>query len=157
MSQIISFPGLGLELDPIREFAIGSLNVHLYGVIIAMGLILAVLYGLKRRKEFGLTEDDLIDGVLWIVPFAIICARLYYCAFKWNEEGYGANPITILYIWKGGLAIYGGVLGAAVGVAVFEIELYAVAGNATHRHKALLVALARHAYITLAKEEIAKP
>ena len=49
------------------------------------------------------------------------------------------------------------ILGTAVGVAVFEIELYAVAGNATHRHKALLVALARHAYVTLAKEEIAKP
>ena len=47
-----------------------------------------------------------------------LSARLYYCAFKWEEEGYGANPVSILYIWKGGLAIYGGVIGAAVGTVV---------------------------------------
>jgi len=53
------------------------------------------------------------------VPFAIICARLYYCIFAWHEKGYAENPISILYIWNGGLAIYGGVIGAAIGVTVF--------------------------------------
>ena len=114
----ISFPGLGFTIDPATGFTMGPLSINFYGVIIALGLFLAVWYGWKRAKQFGLKEDDLTDGVLWIVPFAIVCARLYYCAFKWNEEGYGENPITILYIWKGGLAIYGGVIGAAVGTVI---------------------------------------
>ena len=113
----IVFPGLGLELNPGKMIEIGPLQIHYYGIIIAFGLMLAVLYGCKRAKEFGLTEDDLIDGVLWVVPFAIICARLYYCVFQWKDQ-FAANPIEILYIWNGGLAIYGGVIGALIGVII---------------------------------------
>ena len=112
----ISFPLFGLTLDPGKGFAIGPLNIRYYGIIIALGLMLAVVYAWSRRKEFGIKEDDLTDGILWVVPFAIVCARLYYCIFKW--EDYAADPITILYIWKGGLAIYGGVIGAAIGVVI---------------------------------------
>lgn len=113
----ISFPFFGIELDPIRTLAIGPLSIHLYGLIIALGLMLAVVYGWKRCRQFGIKQDDITDGVLYIVPFAIICARLYYCIFKW--EDYAANPISVLYIWEGGLAIYGGVIGAVIGVAVY--------------------------------------
>ncbi len=112
----ISFPGLGIEFNPIRYISIGEVKIYFYGLIIAMGLLLAVLYAWKRCKEFGIREDDLTDGVIWVVPFAIICARLYYCIFKW--EDYASDPITILYLWKGGLAIYGGVIGAAIGVII---------------------------------------
>ena len=114
---LISFPGLGLELDPPSTIQLGPLTIHFYGLIIAVGMLLAVLYASKRSKEFGLKEDDLIDGVLWVAPFAIICARLYYCIFEWDQ--YASNPISILYIWNGGLAIYGGVLGAVIGLSVF--------------------------------------
>lgn len=113
----ISFPSLGIEIDPIRQISIGPLSIHLYGLIIAMGLMLAVIYALRRKKQFGITEDDLLDGVLWIVPFAIICARLYYCVFSWDT--YASDPIRMLYIWEGGLAIYGGVIGAIIGIFVF--------------------------------------
>ena len=78
---------------------------------------MAVLYACRRSREFGIKEDDVIDGVLWVTPFAIICARLYYCLFSWDS--YADDPISILYIWNGGLAIYGGVIGAAIGVIVF--------------------------------------
>ena len=115
-NYIIEFPGLGLTLNPPAGFTIGSLEFRFYGIIIALGLILAVAYALKRKEEFGLSEDDLMDGVLWIAPFAIICARIYYCAFEWEQ--YAANPISILYIWEGGIAIYGAVIGAAIGVVV---------------------------------------
>ncbi|MBO5317637.1 MAG: prolipoprotein diacylglyceryl transferase [Oscillospiraceae bacterium] len=115
--SVISFPSLGIELNPPRYFSIGSLNIYYYGVIIALGLLLAVLYGLKRRKQFGLKEDDILDGVLWIVPFAVLCARAYYCAFKW-EEMFASNPISVLYVWEGGIAIYGGIIGAAIGVVI---------------------------------------
>ena len=114
----ISFPSFGIEWDPIRSFQIGPLNIHLYGLIIALGLMAAVLYGCKRSQEFGIKEDDLIDGVLWVTPFAVLCARAYYVIFQW--EDYAANPISVFHIWEGGLAIYGGVIGAAVGVCVFS-------------------------------------
>lgn len=114
---VISFPSLGIEWDPIRTISIGPLTIHLYGLIIGIGMMLAVLYAWKRCNQFGIKRDDITDGVLYIVPFAILCARLYYCAFKW--ENYASDPISILYIWNGGLAIYGGVLGAIIGVSVY--------------------------------------
>ena len=113
----ISFPGLGLELNPGYQLQIGSFSIHYYGIIIALGLLLAVIYGLRRKNEFGLTENTILDGVLIIVPIAVICARAYYCIFAWQE--YAANPIEVFYIWNGGLAIYGGVIGAALSVVVF--------------------------------------
>ena len=79
----ISFPSLGIEVDPLRSFDIGPLTIHFYGVIIALGLLLAVMYACKRGGEFGLKEDDILDGVLWVTPLAIICARVYYVAFSW--------------------------------------------------------------------------
>ena len=114
----ISFPGIGFTWDPLPSFDIGPLEIHWYGVLIALGMILAVLYACGRCKEFGLKEDDLIDGVLCIVPFAVLCARLYYCIFQWDT--YGTDLVRILYIWEGGLAIYGGVIGAAIGIVVFS-------------------------------------
>lgn len=113
----ISFPSLGIELNPPRGFSLGPLSVNFYGIIIAFGLLLAVLYGWKRAKQFGFRQDDILDGVLWVTPFAIICARAYYCIFQW--EIYARNPVSVFYIWKGGLAIYGGVLGALIGVSVY--------------------------------------
>ena len=103
----ISFPEIGLVLNPSPIIEIGSLQIHWYGILIAVGLLLAVLYACGRSKEFGLHEDDLIDGVLCVVPFAVICARLYYCIFRW--ETYAANPIRILYIWE------------AIGIVVFSL------------------------------------
>ena len=113
----ISFPSLGIEVNPPRVFSLGPMTIHFYGLIIATGLMLAVIYCCKRADQFGLKEDDILDGVLWVTPFAILCARIYYCAFSWHE--YAADPISVLYIWNGGIAIYGGVLGAVIGMAVF--------------------------------------
>ena len=117
MYSTISFPSLGIEINPGRSVTLGPLTAHYYGLIIACGLILAVVYACKRSSQFGLKEDDITDGVLYVTPFAILCARAYYCVFQW--ETYAANPISVLYIWEGGLAIYGGVLGAILGVAVY--------------------------------------
>ena len=116
MYSEISFPSLGIAIDPPRSISIGPLSIHFYGLIIALGLVLAVVYACRRSKQFGIKEDDVLDGVLCVTPFAILCARAYYCIFSW--EHYADNPISLLYIWEGGLAIYGGVLGAAIGVAV---------------------------------------
>ena len=116
--SFISFPFLGIEVNPPRTLSIGPLTAHYYGLIIAIGLVLAVMYACRRSKEFGLKEDDILDGVLWVTPFAIVCARIYYVAFSWDM--YKDDPISALYIWEGGIAIYGGVIGAIIGMAVMS-------------------------------------
>ena len=113
----ISFPSLGIDIDPLRVFDLGPLSIHMYGLIIAVGLMLAVVYGMRRAPQFGVTEDHVLDGVLWITPFAILCARAYYCIFSW--ELYADDPFSVLYIWNGGIAIYGGVLGAVAGIILY--------------------------------------
>jgi len=115
----ISFPGLGISLNPSTGFTLGGLTIRWYGVVIALGLCLAVLYACRRSRQFGFQEDDILDGVLWVTPFAILCARAYYCVFSSDWEKYAANPISCLYIWEGGLAIYGGVIGAVIGCLVY--------------------------------------
>lgn len=126
----ISFPGLGLEINPAAGLNIGPLSINFYGMIIAIGLLLAVFYAWRRCHQFGIKQDDLIDGVLCVTPVAIVFARLYYCIFNWNAGGYAENPISVFYIWEGGIAIYGSVIGAVLAVIVFcwykEIKIGAV-------------------------------
>ena len=126
--SVISFPALGISLNPPRGFSVGPLYIHFYGLIIACGLMLAVYYACKRSRQAGLDEDTLLDGVLWVTPFTILCARAYYCAFSWSL--YKNNPISVLYIWEGGLAIYGGVLGAATLLLGGALLLFSAAGKA---------------------------
>ncbi len=117
-SDKIVFPNLGgLTLDPPKGISIGNFTIYFYGMIIALGLVLAVVYGLKRSRQFGIKQDDIIDGVLWIVPVAIIFARAYYVIAEWDM--YKDNLIDIINIRKGGIAIYGSVIGAVLGVIVF--------------------------------------
>ncbi len=112
----ISFPLLGIEVNPPRSFQLGPLTVYFYGLIGAVALMLMVLYACKRSKEFGLNEDIILDGVLWITPFAIACARAYYVAFSWDS--YKHDPISVLYVWEGGIAVYGSVIGVVLGIWV---------------------------------------
>ena len=71
---------------------------------------------LHRAKDFGVTQDDVLDMILWAVPIGVVCARLYYCIFYW--ELYEDDPISMLYIWEGGLAIYGGIIGGVITLLV---------------------------------------
>ena len=116
----ISFPGLGIEgIDPPRTlpFSIFGREIYFYGLIIALGFLLAILYAKKRAGEFGTNFDLVTDAILFAVPAAIICARIYYVVFRWDN--YKDNPISALYIWEGGIAIYGGVIGAILGLLLF--------------------------------------
>lgn len=118
MYGTISFPGLGLSFNPSRvAFSIGSKPIYWYGIIIAAGFLLAVYYAMKRAEQFGLTQDNIIDMLICAVPLAIIGARAYYCLFSWSL--YKDDPIRVLYIWEGGLAIYGGVIGAVIGLFLY--------------------------------------
>lgn len=115
----ISFPGLHLSLNiPRVAFTIFGHPIYWYGIIIVVGLALAFLYAAKRSKAFHITIDDLTDVVLFAMIFGIIGARLYYVIFFSDPTSYVnpyfANPVTILQVWNGGLAIYGGIIGAFV-------------------------------------------
>ncbi len=114
----ITFPNLGIEVNPSNiAFSIGGKDFYWYGLIIAIGFLLAATYVCRRAPQFGLTEDHMLEAMLWAVPVAIICARLYYVVFYWDL--YRNNPISALYIWEGGLAIYGGVIGAVIMVFLY--------------------------------------
>ena len=115
----ISFPNLGIEVNPSRvAFTLFGKDIYWYGLIIAIGFTLAVIYAMCRAKQFGLTDDHILDMLFVAVPAAIICARAYYVIFYW--ELYADDPITALYIWEGGLAIYGGVIGAVIAVILYS-------------------------------------
>ena len=87
-------------------------GIYWYGIILAIGMLAGLLLCMKQAKRYGLTEDNVLDMVLWAVPIGVVCARLYYCVFYWDL--YRDNPISMLYIWEGGLAIYGGIIGGFV-------------------------------------------
>jgi phosphatidylglycerol:prolipoprotein diacylglycerol transferase len=112
--------GDGFVLDPPTHFTVFGRPVYWYAVIIACGFILAAAYLMWRRKDFGLTQDNILDIFLVSVPCGIVGARLYYVIF--NPDGYfgPGELLNILKIWEGGLAIYGGIIAAAVGIYLFS-------------------------------------
>ncbi len=105
-----------LALNPIA-FHLGPIAVHWYGVIIASGVILAVYLAVTEGKKRGINPDDIYDMILWALPAALICARLYYVIFQWGY--YKDNPGEIIQIWDGGIAIYGSLIGAMIVVIWF--------------------------------------
>lgn len=105
----ISFPMLGdFTIDPPAYFTIFGIDVYFYGVIIGLGFILAMVYCARHAKGFGLKKDDVYDLMLWLIPFSIIGARLYYVLFELDR--YIRDPAKIFALRDGGLAIYGGII-----------------------------------------------
>ena len=113
LASPITFPNLGISVNPDPvAFTVFGKDIYWYGIIIACGFVLAAIYMMRRAKAFGITDDDVLDMLLWAVPVGIVCARVYYCIFYWDL--FRDNPVSVLYIWEGGLAIYGGVIGGAL-------------------------------------------
>ena len=96
-----------MTINPIA-FEIGPLSVAWYGLIIVVGMILAIYLSIKEAKKRGISEDFVVDTAFWVVPLGILGARLYYVLFELDY--YLANPLKIFAIWEGGLAIYGGII-----------------------------------------------
>ena len=119
MEHTIGFPNLGLEftLNRVACTVFGK-DIYWYGIIICVGFILAALYVNSRTKDFGITSDNLTDCLIICVPLGIICARIYYVVFEWSY--YAQHPDEIIAIWKGGIAIYGGIIGTLIGLYVYS-------------------------------------
>lgn len=120
MINQILFPNLGLHFTIKNSFSVFGFNIYWYAIIIVIGIMLAVWYATKMFPEKGLNNDDLFNMFLIALPVAIICARLYYVIFSWSA--YKDNPLQIFNIRGGGLAIYGGVIGATSVVIVYCIR-----------------------------------
>ena len=122
MSDIaITFPilGDGFVVNPQRYIEIFGFKIYWYGLIIALGFIVAVLYLLKRRKVFGVKEDDVYTMIICAVPLGIIGARLYYIIFNFDSfraDTFGEFLKNCLNVRNGGLAIYGGVICGILGL-----------------------------------------
>lgn len=103
------FFGFEFEFDPVA-FTIGdSWGVYWYGILITLGFVLAVIYGMTKSKKFGIDSDRLLDCILVTAPLAIVGARAYYIIFDSS-----LTFKSFFNIHDGGLAIYGGVLIAVV-------------------------------------------
>ncbi len=118
MLNVVSFPHLGLEFEVSRSlFSVFGMPIYTYGLIIGLGLCLGFLYALREVKKCEISQDDFYNMFLIGVPAAIICARLYYVIFNWDY--YQNNLIEVFNIRGGGIAIYGGVIGAAAAVLIY--------------------------------------
>ena len=118
MNMQINFPNLGIFLEHVgKNFSIFGLEIAFYGCTMATGIIAGYLLAAREAKRTGQNPDDYLDMLLYAVFFAIIGARLYYVIFSWDY--YKDNLLSILNLRQGGLAIYGGIIGAFTTVYFF--------------------------------------
>jgi phosphatidylglycerol:prolipoprotein diacylglycerol transferase len=117
---VISFPMFGerFAIDPPYCITIGNFNIYFYGIIIAIGLLLAICYASRNCRRFDMTMDVVYDYLIWAVILAVICARLYYVVFFFRWADIAADPLSVFRIRDGGLAIYGGVIGAIAALLI---------------------------------------
>ncbi len=121
MTQIntVSFPGLGIGPLKIKEtIEVFGFNIHLYGLIIGIGILLAYAFALRTCHKHNLTKDNVTDILLYGLPSSIVCARLYYVIFEIEQFD---SFIETLQIWNGGIAIYGAVIGAVISTYIYCI------------------------------------
>ena len=120
----ISFPGLfgdwAFNPDPIA-IHVGH-GIYWYGIILAAAMLAGLFLCMKQAKHYGLTEDNVLDFVLWAVPSCIIGSRIYYVIFYLdlyrNADG-SLNWGQMIAIWDGGLAIYGTVIAGVIVAVIF--------------------------------------
>lgn len=120
MSTTVSFPGIGIDAFTIDKVAFslpifGGIEVRWYGVILTLGIVAGFLYALYRSKFEGVSTDDLIDFTLVTVTLAIIGARTYY-VLTTIKDGLYHSFYDVIAIWEGGIAIYGSIIGGALGL-----------------------------------------
>ena len=118
MPYDLSFVNLGIKIQSLKNsINILGLDIAFYGIIIACGMLLGLVVATRDARRRGQNTDDYSDFALYAIIFSIIGARLYYVIFSWDL--YKDNPIQILNIRGGGLAIYGGVIAAALTLYFF--------------------------------------
>lgn len=122
MEQFVEFPKLGIELAFKNSFSIGTFTISYYGIIIALGLLLAMIYALKTFKKVGVDADKAIDAIIGGILGGLVGARLYYVIFTYENYKISFESMSefwrtfsnIFKTWEGGMAIYGGLIGSLI-------------------------------------------
>jgi len=118
MEGSIRFPHLGITLtNVVKSFQIGGLTIACYGIVLAVAMMTGLFLVMKVAKATGQKEDDYFDLGILAIAIAVVCARIYYVVFSWDY--YSSHLAEIFNLRKGGLAIYGGVIGGVATVLVF--------------------------------------
>ncbi len=118
MHRTIDFPNIGIHLKSVGDhITIFEFEVAYYGIIIGIGILVGILIAALEAKRTKQNPEDYYDLAIYAVIFAIIGARIYYVIFSWDM--YKDHLLSIFNIRQGGLAIYGGVIGAVITVFVF--------------------------------------
>lgn len=111
-NQIV-FPHLNIDITIDKTaFSIFGIDIQWYGLIISIGILLAIFFGFSQMKKYGLNSDRTLDCIIGGIIGGVVGARIYYVAFSWDS--YKDNLKSILNIREGGLAIYGGIIGAVL-------------------------------------------
>lgn len=105
-----------IGIDPVI-FSIGHFMVRWYGVIVVTAIAVGVWLAAREAERKGFKKDEVYDSALWVVLGGLIGARVFHVLDHWPHE-YAMNPVRALYVWEGGLAIWGGVLGGLIAVAL---------------------------------------
>lgn len=123
MTNLVSFPGLGLEFELNRvAVTLFGRPIYWYGVIIGCGFLLAVLLCSRWAPRFGVTGDQVMDMLIFAVPAALIGVRAYYVIFNldlYRRADGSLDWAAIFRFSDGGLAIYGGIIAAALALVIF--------------------------------------
>lgn len=118
MIDTIAFPNIGLEFNNVGDsISIFGFEIAYYGMIIGTGILVGLFLAIQEAKRTRQNPDNYYDLVLYGVIASIMGARLYYVAFSW--ESYKDNLLAIFNLRQGGLAIYGGVIGAVITAVVY--------------------------------------
>ena len=118
IATAIEFPNLHIKINSLpKSFSVFGFEISFYGVIIAVGMLLGILLVLYEAKKTGQNYNTYIDLAIFVILIGVVCARLYYVIFRWDY--YGKHLGEIINIRGGGLAIYGGVIGAVITAIVF--------------------------------------
>lgn len=118
VAAAIEFPNLHIKIDSLpKSFSVFGFEISFYGVIIAVGMLLGIMLVLYEAKKTNQEINTYIDLAIFVIIVGVVCARLYYVIFRWDY--YSDNLGEIINVRGGGLAIYGGVIGAVVTAIVF--------------------------------------
>ena len=112
---------------PYSRYVFGTLPW--YSVLILMGICLALWLATREERRLGLPRDTVVDLALWLIPAGIVGARVYYVLFAWDV--FRDNPVSVLYVWQGGLAIYGAILAGIAAALAFSRKRKLALGTLT--------------------------
>ncbi|NPV92441.1 MAG: prolipoprotein diacylglyceryl transferase [Firmicutes bacterium] len=99
-------------IDPIA-LSFWKIQIHWYGILIAAGVLLGTVIACRRAGKYGISQETVLNGILVVVPTAIVFSRAYYVIFSWKSV-ISSGWTEIFAIWHGGLAIHGAVIGGAL-------------------------------------------